>query len=74
MSRRRAPRWLLCAGQARVLRLHPGDTLLVAYQGHVSDKLALQLQRELEDQLGYGNEVKVVVLGEDPIVTVVRAS
>lgn len=59
MSRRRAPWavWLRCAGPVRVLRVRPGDTLIVSLPAHVGEAQAADICRRLEDAVGIGNDV-----------------
>lgn len=67
-------RWRLVvlARTVRVLRLHPGDTLLVTYPSQLTPGQAWLVQRQLEDQVGYRNDVEIVVLDGDPTIGVVR--
>ena len=59
---RRAPMfvWLRCAGPVRVLRVRPGDTLIVSIPAHVGHAQAADIARRLEDTVGLGNDVIVI--------------
>lgn len=72
MTRRRTPMfvWLRCAGPVRVLRVQPGDTLVVAVPDHVTGPQADDIARRLEDTIGLGNDV--IVINADIGLTTIR--
>lgn len=68
--RRRAPWfvWLRCAGPVRVLRVRPGDTLIVTLPERSTPALAQAVCRQLEEAVGLGNDV-VAVTGDIGLTT-----
>jgi len=64
-------RLVLLARTVRVLRLHPGDTLIVTYPD--AYPLSATLTRQLlEDAVGHRNDVAVISLEHAAELTVVR--
>ena len=73
MTRRRRTPWLVwlrCAGPVRVLRVRPGDKLIVTVPDHITRPMAETLRRDLEDAVGLANDV--VIVGGDIGLTVIR--
>lgn len=70
MSRRR---WVFGPG-VRLLRARPGDTLVVSHPGSLSPGEEYLLRRELEDAVGYRNDVHIVIVSASVDLTVVRVT
>ena len=78
MSKKRRQRrhpwflWLACAGPVRVLRLRPGDTLVVSVPPDINQKNAADLCRRLEEAVGLANDVEVIALSDEVRLTTLR--